>query len=212
LHTPLPLFPHLCPPVGVCTLLALPRSDTPPAVKEMIRMCWDNDRNTRLSASECYAMLSTAYAQVHTRPPPPHSLRPCAPLSSLTSYAMLSTAYAQVHTLPPPRAISLSCLSTLSFVPHSFAHSPTQRGPFACATHLPPIMPQLSTGEYDIFFSHRWANKPFLSHLHHLLCEHGYRVWYVRPPAPQSIRPHRSSPSCAHSSLSLSPPTSLVGP
>jgi len=34
----------------------------------MIRMCWDNDRNTRLSASECYAMLSTAYAQVHTRP------------------------------------------------------------------------------------------------------------------------------------------------
>jgi hypothetical protein len=65
----------------------------------MIRQCWDGARDKRLTASECYATLSTAHAQ-------------------------------------------------------------------------------LSTGEYDIFFSHRWANKPFLSHLHHLLCEHGYRVWY----------------------------------
>ena len=67
------------------------------------------------------------------------------------------------------------------------------------------MTPQLSTGEYDIFFSHRWANKPFLSHLHHLLCEHGYRVWYVHSPAPHYTRPHRSSPSCAHSSLSSNP-------
>ena len=32
--------------------------------------------------------------------------------------------------------------------------------------------------EWDIFLSHRWASKPFLSHLYNLLCEEGYTVWY----------------------------------
>ena len=100
----------------------------------MIRQCWDGARDKRLTASECYATLSTAHAQ-------------------------------------------------------------------------------LSTGEYDIFFSHRWANKPFLSHLHHLLCEHGYRVWYVRP---QSRTTYNAIISLVCSllslSLSISPHTSLIGP
>jgi len=108
----------------------LRRSDTPPAVKEMIRMCWDNDRNTRLSASECYAILSTCYSQVRASSLPPSPLS--QPLTLGSDFSLFA----------------LSCFL------------------------------QLSTGEYDIFFSHRWANKPFLSHLHHLLCEHGYRVWY----------------------------------
>ena len=32
--------------------------------------------------------------------------------------------------------------------------------------------------EFDIFFSHRWKKKPFLSHLFNLLTKSGYRVWY----------------------------------
>ena len=32
--------------------------------------------------------------------------------------------------------------------------------------------------EFDIFFSHRWARKPFLSHLFNILTKSGYRVWY----------------------------------
>ena len=31
-----------------------------------------------------------------------------------------------------------------------------------CYATLSTAHAQLSTGEYDIFFSHRWANKPFL--------------------------------------------------
>jgi len=31
---------------------------------------------------------------------------------------------------------------------------------------------------YDIFFSHCWAMKPFLSHLYNILVKMGYRVWY----------------------------------
>ena len=37
---------------------------------------------------------------------------------------------------------------------------------------------RLASKEFDIFFSHRWPSKPFLSHVHKLLCEHGYKVWY----------------------------------
>jgi serine/threonine protein kinase len=36
----------------------------------------------------------------------------------------------------------------------------------------------LKGGEFDIFFSHAWKNKPFLSHVHRLLVRSGYRVWY----------------------------------
>ena len=36
----------------------------------------------------------------------------------------------------------------------------------------------LATKEFDVFYSHRWASKPFLSHLYNLLCEAGYKVWY----------------------------------
>ena len=36
----------------------------------------------------------------------------------------------------------------------------------------------LTTKEFDIFFSHRWNDKPFLTHLYNLLCEAGYTVWY----------------------------------
>ena len=32
--------------------------------------------------------------------------------------------------------------------------------------------------EWDIFLSHRWASKPFLSHVYNLLCTEGYTVWY----------------------------------
>ena len=32
--------------------------------------------------------------------------------------------------------------------------------------------------EFDIFFSHAWANKPFLSHVYNILTTIGYRVWY----------------------------------
>lgn len=31
---------------------------------------------------------------------------------------------------------------------------------------------------FDLFFSHAWKNKPFLSHVYHLLVQGGYRIWY----------------------------------
>ena len=74
-------------------------SDTPQALKDMIERCWDSDRNKRLSAVECYAIVS------------------------------------HVHSV---------------FEKKSF----------------------------DVFFSHRWAMKHFLSHLYNLLTRLGYRVWY----------------------------------
>ena len=36
----------------------------------------------------------------------------------------------------------------------------------------------LTITKWDIFFSHPWASKPFLSHLYNLLCGEGYTVWY----------------------------------
>jgi serine/threonine protein kinase len=33
-------------------------------------------------------------------------------------------------------------------------------------------------GRYDIFFSHAWVDKPFLSHVYYMLVRRGYRVWY----------------------------------
>jgi serine/threonine protein kinase len=36
----------------------------------------------------------------------------------------------------------------------------------------------LKGGVFNIFFSHAWKNKPFLSHVHRLLVRNGYRVWY----------------------------------
>jgi hypothetical protein len=36
----------------------------------------------------------------------------------------------------------------------------------------------LSCQSFDIFFSHAWVNKDFLSHVYHFLYFSGYRVWY----------------------------------
>lgn len=36
----------------------------------------------------------------------------------------------------------------------------------------------LSKGKFDIFFSHAWVTKPFLSQICLVLTRHGYRVWY----------------------------------
>ena len=32
--------------------------------------------------------------------------------------------------------------------------------------------------EFDVFFSHRWASKKFLSHVYNLMCTDGFTVWY----------------------------------
>ena len=32
--------------------------------------------------------------------------------------------------------------------------------------------------KFDVFFSHRWMMKAFLSHVYHYLTQKGYRVWY----------------------------------
>ena len=37
-------------------------SDTPQALKDMIERCWDSDRNKRLSAVECYAIVSHVHS------------------------------------------------------------------------------------------------------------------------------------------------------
>jgi hypothetical protein len=36
----------------------------------------------------------------------------------------------------------------------------------------------LSKNKYDIFFSHAWKDKSFLSHVHDYLIRKGYQVWY----------------------------------
>jgi serine/threonine protein kinase len=36
----------------------------------------------------------------------------------------------------------------------------------------------LSSQHFDVFFSHAWASKPFLSNVFHLLNLQGFRVWY----------------------------------
>ena len=36
----------------------------------------------------------------------------------------------------------------------------------------------LENSHFDLFFSHRWAQKHFLSHVYRLLTAKGYRVWY----------------------------------
>jgi serine/threonine protein kinase len=47
-----------------------------------------------------------------------------------------------------------------------------------CLSILNHELTILGSGEYDLFFSHPWVNKPFLSHVHRLLVEAGFRVWY----------------------------------
>jgi hypothetical protein len=47
-----------------------------------------------------------------------------------------------------------------------------------CFSRLDNVAQSLSTSAYDVFFSHTWASKPFLSHVHYLLCRTGYKVWY----------------------------------
>jgi hypothetical protein len=45
-----------------------------------------------------------------------------------------------------------------------------------CFAALNKEYDSVATTEFDIFFSHRWASKPFLSHVYMLLCEKGYKV------------------------------------
>lgn len=45
-------------------------------------------------------------------------------------------------------------------------------------TTLGQVYNSMSSGRFNIFFSHPWANKPFLSHVYYLLIQSGYRVWY----------------------------------
>ena len=47
-----------------------------------------------------------------------------------------------------------------------------------CFAALSHEYERLASKDFDIFFSHRWASKPFLSHVYSLLCEQGFRVWY----------------------------------
>ena len=47
-----------------------------------------------------------------------------------------------------------------------------------CFQLLNSVYTQFEHKEFDIFFSHRWASKHFLSHLYNLLCDQGFRVWY----------------------------------
>ena len=45
-----------------------------------------------------------------------------------------------------------------------------------CFAALNKEYDSVATTEFDIFFSHRWNAKPFLSHVYMLLCEKGYKV------------------------------------
>jgi DnaJ-class molecular chaperone/serine/threonine protein kinase len=47
-----------------------------------------------------------------------------------------------------------------------------------CMTMLSHEHELIQEGQFDIFFSHAWANKPFLSYIYRLLVKHGFRVWY----------------------------------
>jgi hypothetical protein len=43
---------------------------------------------------------------------------------------------------------------------------------------LSAVYEKFTCGEYDIFFSHAWKDKPYFSHIHQLLVKKGYLVWY----------------------------------
>ena len=47
-----------------------------------------------------------------------------------------------------------------------------------CFAALDMAYNRMAGKEFDIFLSHKWTSKKFLSHVHLLLCEHGYKVWY----------------------------------
>jgi serine/threonine protein kinase/outer membrane protein assembly factor BamB len=47
-----------------------------------------------------------------------------------------------------------------------------------CFSILNQFRQTLELKHYDVFFSHAWRNKPFLSHVHTHLVRLGYQVWY----------------------------------
>jgi serine/threonine protein kinase len=47
-----------------------------------------------------------------------------------------------------------------------------------CYSILNHYYTTFSHKQYDIFFSHAWKNKPFLTHVHNYLVRMGYIVWY----------------------------------
>ena len=47
-----------------------------------------------------------------------------------------------------------------------------------CYTCISQVHNVMSKKKFDIFFSHPWAEKPFLCHVYSLLVGQGYRVWY----------------------------------
>jgi len=47
-----------------------------------------------------------------------------------------------------------------------------------CLATLQHELSVFESQRFDIFFSHPWAKKPFLSHLFSLLHKRGFRVWY----------------------------------
>ena len=47
-----------------------------------------------------------------------------------------------------------------------------------CLSILQYNLDLLSTGHFDVFFSHAWVDKPLLCHVYHTLTKLGYRVWY----------------------------------
>jgi serine/threonine protein kinase len=47
-----------------------------------------------------------------------------------------------------------------------------------CVSLLDYHCNRLAEQKFDIFFSHAWVNKPFLSHAYRMLARAGYRVWY----------------------------------
>lgn len=47
-----------------------------------------------------------------------------------------------------------------------------------CAAILDHCHHVVASRDFDIFFSHAWATKPFLSHVYVMLTQLGFRVWY----------------------------------
>ena len=47
-----------------------------------------------------------------------------------------------------------------------------------CCAILSHVYNLLNSSKFDIFFSHAWKDKAFLSYVYRVLSEHGYKIWY----------------------------------
>ena len=154
----------------------LPESTTP-SVRELITRCWDKERANRPTAFECWTVcsdiyLSCTYTYSHTYTTKSH----IAPSHLL---------FLPCHHSPPPLLLPpLSCTDLYLII--TLPQPPFPRF-LTLSIHTPTPTPtqifqhefeMLDSREWDIFFSHRWASKPFLSNLYKLLVNEGYRVWY----------------------------------